>query len=310
MTSWRLRLSIYAAILIVGFGVAVSGQPFWIQMMIGIMIPAILAISWDILSRTGQVSLGSGAFFGLGTYSVALSSPLVGEHFAWLAAVFMCALVAILLGLATLRLRKMYFAIATLALTLSMQVAILVFSDWTGGSGGISPPLLMGGEPAYQLGAITLLLLGSAMVSDYFLSKRLRPALFLVRTNPNLAAASGIPVVRLRVTVFMISGILAGIGGACYGGLYGYVVPTDVFTLNWSILPLAIVILGGMDTTIGPLFGALLIRLLEETARGYIGGVGYQVVYGAVIIIFVILMPTGVVGLIRKLRNWLRGLRG
>lgn len=301
-------IAIYAAILAVGLGVAFSGQPFWIQLTIGVMIPAMVAIAWDILSRTGQVTLGSAAFFGIGTYSVTLFEPIVGAHLAWLAAVLMCAVVAMLLGLLTLRLRKMYFAIATLGLTLSMQVAVLVFSDITGGAGGISPPLLMGGEPSHQLVAITMLLLAAAMVSDFFLSRRMRPALFLVRTNPSLAAASGIAVVRLRVIAFMVSGVLAGMGGACYGGLYGYVVPTDVFNMNWSVLPLAIAILGGMDTTLGPLLGAVLLRALEELARHYVGGVGYQVVYGAVIILFVVTMPTGVVGMLRKLAGWARSL--
>ena len=117
-----------------------------------------------------------------------------------------------------------------------------------------------------------------------------------------IAAASGIAVVRTRIVVFTVSGVLAGICGALYGSLYGYVVPTDVFTVNWSVLPLAIAILGGMDTTLGPLLGAVLIRALEEVARATIGGVGYQVVYGAVIILFVLLLPKGLAGLIERIR--------
>jgi len=284
-----------------GGGIALVNNPFWVQLAIGVLISAILALAWDILSRTGQVTLGSAAFFGLGAYGVGLLAPLVGAFFAWIASLLICALVAMLLGLLTLRLRKMYFAIATLGLALSLQVLVLVFKDWTGGSGGISPPVLLDGDPQLQLLAITGFVLLAALVSDYFLSNRLRPTLFLLRTNPELAAASGIPVVRTRVLVFTVSGVLAGIGGALYGGLYGYVVPTDVFTTNWSVLPLAIVILGGMDTTLGPLLGAILIRALEEVARAHIGGVGYQVTYGAVIILFVLLMPSGLVGLFRKI---------
>ncbi|WP_342641387.1 branched-chain amino acid ABC transporter permease [Rhodoligotrophos ferricapiens] len=306
MRSPAVRVLTYLAIAIIGCGIALFAQPFWVQLFIGIMISAIMALAWDILSRTGQVSLGSAAFFGVGTYSVALLAEVLGTALAWASVVVVCGVLAVLLGLLTLRLRKMYFAIATMGLTLSMQVAVLVFSDWTGGSGGVIPPLLMGGDPVHQLLAITALLVIAAMVSDFFLSRRMRPALFLVRTNPALAAASGIPVVRLRIIAFTISGILAGIAGACYGGLYGYVVPTDVFNLNWSVLPLATVILGGMDTTLGPLLGALVIRALEETARTVIGGVGYQVVYGAVIILFVVLMPTGIVGLFNRILNFAR----
>ena len=298
------RLLLYLGILVVGGGIGLHNDPYWIQLAIGVLITAILALAWDILSRTGQVTLGSAAFFGLGTYGVALLAPLTGTFWACLASVALCALVALLLGLLTLRLRKMYFAITTMGLVLSLQVLVLVFKDWTGGSGGISPPVFFEGDPQYQLFAITGFLLLAALVSDYFLSKRLRPALFLVRTNPELAAASGIPVVRTRVLVFTVSGVLAGIAGILYGGLY--VVPTDVFTMNWSVMPLAIAILGGMDTTLGPILGAILIRALEEVARAYIGGVGYQVIYGAVIIVFVMVLPAGLVGLFRSVLRRLK----
>lgn len=301
MRSPAARLATYAAIVVVGGAAAYLNQPFWVQLLIGILISAILAVAWDILSRTGQVSLGSAAFFGIGTYATGLLAPAIGVIPAWLGAVVVCAIAAMLVGFLTLRLRKMYFAIATLGMTLSLQVVVIVFGDWTGGSGGLSPPLLMGGDPRWQLVAITGFFLLSVIVSDYLLSSRIRPALFMLRTNPGLAAASGVPVVRTRVAVFTVSGILAGMAGACYGGLYGYVVPTDVFTLNWSVLPLAIVILGGMDTTFGPILGAFLIRALEELARHYIGGVGYQVVYGGVIILFVLVMPGGIVGVLRSL---------
>ncbi|TCT04825.1 branched-chain amino acid ABC transporter permease [Paralcaligenes ureilyticus] len=297
----RKNLLVYASIAIAGGGIASFNSPFWVQLAIGVLISAILALAWDILSRTGQVTLASAAFFGLGAYGVGLLAPVMGIFLAWIATLIICALVAMLLGLLTLRLRKMYFAIATLGLSLSLQVLVLVFKEWTGGSGGLSPPVLLDGDPRLQLLAITGFVLIAALVSDYFLSDRLRPALFLVRTNPELAAASGIPVVRTRILVFTVSGVLAGISGALYGGLYGYVVPTDVFTINWSVLPLAIVILGGMDTTLGPILGALLIKAIEEIARAYIGGVGYQVVYGAIIILFVLFLPTGLMGLFKKI---------
>jgi branched-chain amino acid transport system permease protein len=301
------RLALYGGIVVVGGGIALVNSPFWVQLFIGILISATVALAWDLLSRIGQVSLGSAAFFGLGTYGVAMLTPLVGVAFAWLGSLVVCALLAMVFGLLTLRLRKMYFAIATLGMALSMQVLMLVFGDWTGGSGGISPPVLMDGDPKSQLLVVTAVLLVAAFVSDLFLSKRLRPTLFLLRSNPALAAASGIPVVRTRVLVFTVSGVLVGAGGALYGGLYGYVVPTDVFTVNWSVLPLAAAILGGMDTTLGPVVGALLIRALEELARVFVGGAGYQVVYGAVIIVFVLAMPAGLVGLVKRI--W-RGARG
>jgi branched-chain amino acid transport system permease protein len=253
------------------------------------------------LSRTGQVSIGSAAFFGIGAYATALLEPIAGIWLAWLGMMAACAAAAAILGLVTLRLRRMYFAIATLGFTLSLQVAVLVFPDVTGGAGGISPPELAGGDPRWQVAVILGIVLAAAVVSDGLQSLRFRPAFFMIRAKPELAAACGVPVVRTKILAFVVSGVLAGIAGSCYGGLYGYVVPTDVFTLNWSVLPLAASILGGMDTTLGPLLGAALLRVLEAGAQRVVGGSGYQVVYGAVIILFVVAMPQGLVGLARRL---------
>jgi branched-chain amino acid transport system permease protein len=303
------RLTLYAAIIMLGGGVAALNDPFWIQLSLGIFITGIAALAWDILSRTGQISLGTAGFFGIGAYGTALFEPMLGAVMAWVASLATCALVAFVIGALTLRLRRMYFAITTMALALSLQVLVLVFSPWTGGAGGVAPPFLAGGEPQFQLLAVTGFLLLATVVSDIFLSGRWRPAFFMIRTNPNLAATSGVAVVRMKIFVFTVSGVLSGISGACYAGLYGYVVPGDVFTLHWSILPLAAAIMGGMDTTLGPLLGALLLRALEELARSAVGGVGYQVVYGLVIILFIVLMPEGVAGRLRKWASRLAGAR-
>ncbi|MEO9191208.1 MAG: branched-chain amino acid ABC transporter permease [Acetobacteraceae bacterium] len=297
-----------ATALILGIGFAAG--PYWVQLAIGVAISALLALSWDVLSRAGLVSLGTAGFFGLGSYSSALLADPLGAGLAWVCTVPVCALVAMALGLITLRLRRMYFAIATLAFALALQVVVLIAPDLTGGAGGISPTVIFGGDPRFQLLLIGAFLLAALGISDVLLTPRFRPAFFVIRVNPDLAAASGVPVVRAKVLAFMVSGVIAGLAGASYGGLYGYVVPADVFTLNWSVLPLAVTVLGGMDTTTGPLLGAILLRALEEAARATVGGVGYQVVYGAVIIGFVLLMPSGIVGLVHRLRQRPRTVAG
>jgi branched-chain amino acid transport system permease protein len=295
------RLALYVGVAASLGLIAASQNAFLIQIAIGVAISAILALSWDILSRTGQVSLGQAAFFGIGAYGSALLTPKLGVVLGWMAGIALCGLAAILLGLVTLRLRRLYFTIATLSFSLSMQVLILVAPDWTGGSTGILPPVIAGGSPPAQLLVIAAFLVAAAIVSDVFLGRRFRPAFFMIRSNPELAAASGVPVVALKILAFAVSGMIAGIAGACYAGLYGYVIPEDVFTTNWNVLPLAVTVLGGMDTTFGPIIGAVMLRLLEEVARHYVGGVGYQVVYGAVIILFIVVMPQGVVGAGRRL---------
>ncbi|MCW2239223.1 branched-chain amino acid ABC transporter permease [Azospirillum canadense] len=295
------RLGFYAAVAAPFVVVAVAEHPFFVQIAIGVAVSAILALAWDILSRTGQVSLGHAAFFGMGGYGSALLTPVFGPVLGWAAGILLCGAVAVLLGAVTLRLRRLYFTIATLSFSLSIQVFILVTPDLTGGSTGIMPPVIAGGSPPHQLLFITACLVVAATVSDIFLGPRFRPAFFMIRNNPHLAAASGVPVTRLKILAFAVSGMVAGLAGACYAGLYGYVIPEDVFTTNWNVLPLAVTILGGMDTTLGPIIGAVALRALEEVARHFVGGVGYQVVYGAVIILFIVGMPVGLVGFARGL---------
>jgi branched-chain amino acid transport system permease protein len=305
--SFLPSLGLYVLIVAPSLLILAADRPFLIQVAIGTLISAILALAWDILSRTGQVSLGHAAFFGIGGYGSALLTPIVGAVLGWIIGILLCGIVAVLLGAVTLRLRRLYFTIATLSFSLSIQVLILVTPGLTGGATGIMPPVIAGGSPPLQLSFITGCLVAAALVSDVFLGRRFRPAFFMIRNNPELAAASGVPVTRLKILAFAVSGMVAGLAGACYCGLYGYVIPDDVFTTNWNVMPLAVTILGGMDTTLGPIVGAIVLRVLEEVARHFVGGVGYQVVYGAVIILFIVGMPEGLVGygrqLIRKSRR-------
>lgn len=299
---WSIRALPYLLTLVTGIVLLVGADPYWIQIVLGAGLLAILALSWDILSRTGQVSLGQAAFFGIGAYASALSGD-IGWLAGWLVAAAVCGVTALLLGLLTLRLRQVYFTIATMALSLSFKVLIVIFGAFTGGASGISPPIIGDGDPVVQMASVLALLVLSLAASDIFLSDRFRPAFFMIRSKPSLAAASGIPIVRMKVLAFVVSGVLAGLAGAAFGGLYGYIVPDDVFALSWSVMPLAATVLGGMDSTIGPFFGALALKVLEGVARNYIGGVGYQVVYGAVMIVFIAVLPKGLAGLLATVRE-------
>jgi branched-chain amino acid transport system permease protein len=297
-----IRALPYLVTLGTGIILLFNQDPYWIQIVLGVSLLAILALSWDILSRTGQVSLGQAAFFGIGAYTSALSGDL-GWIAGWLTAAAVCGVTALLLGLLTLRLRQVYFTIATIALSLSFKVLILIFGDFTGGASGIAPPMIGDGNPNVQMGAVLGLVVLSILASDVFLSDRYRPAFFMIRTKPSLAAVSGIPIVRMKILAFTVSGMLAGLAGAAYAGLYGYIVPDDVFALSWSVMPLAATILGGMDSTIGPFFGAIALKVLEGVARNYVGGVGYQIVYGAVMILCIAILPKGLAGLLTTIRE-------
>jgi branched-chain amino acid transport system permease protein len=280
-----------------------GGSPYVIQISLGVLVTIILTLSWDMTHRVGYLNMAQAGMFGTGGYAVAMLAPVIGPYWAWIGGIIACVPFALVIGAITLRLKGFYFNLATLAFTVAMQVVVTMWSDITGGASGISPPVLADGEPRYQLLVLVGLLLGSMVVSDVFLSRKRGPALAMIRSHPEVAAASGIRVTQTKIVVFVVSSMMSGVAGAAYATLYGYVVPDDMFNLYWAITPIASVLLGGADSTIGAIIGASLIRVLEEVAKITIGGIGYQVVYGVVIIIFVLVFPGGIVALFRRLRQ-------
>jgi len=291
----------YLIVLLCGGLLALYGDPFYVQITLGITILTILAISWDILARTGQISFGTAAFFGIGAYSTAILHVYLGVIGSWLIGIILAIIIALLFGRALLKLQGMYFAITTFAFSLALPVVALVLSPITGGAAGITPYVFWGGNRRLQLLMCILFLIFAMIISDWFLQLRLRVAAFLIRSHPELAFSSGIPVVKTKIITFGVSGGLAALAGALYGGLYGFIVPEDAFNPLWSVLPFAIALLGGVDSTLGPIIGGVVLRILEEKTKDLIGSYGYQLVVGAVIILCITLMPDGILGLLKRI---------
>lgn len=276
------------------------GTDRYLMQLANVMLMFIaLALSWDVVARTGQLSLAHGAFFGVGTYTVALAHkygalpPLAGLAIAAIVGIG----IALALGVVTLRLRGIYFAIATLAFGEVLRTVALQLPDLTGGTIGISmPPLFDGDRVAsyYLAGAICLLALGLSLSVRY---TRLHYAVTAIRTNETVAAAMGVPVVRTKVLTFTASAVVATLAGAYYMPFITHTDPNDAFEVSRSVASLAFPIFGGIYTTVGPVIGTLVLRSLEEYLRVTPPWKeGYQVVYGAVIVLAVLFMPRGVVG--------------
>lgn len=259
-----------------------------------------LALSWDIVARTGQLSLAHGAFFGLGAYGVAIAyrswhvPPLAGIVLA----AALAGIVAVGLGVVTLRLRGIYFAIATLAFAEVLRTVALQLPDLTGGTVGIAMPPLFDGDRMlsyYLIGAIFVLTLGASI---WVRRSPLQYAITAIRANEAVAAVMGVSVVRTKVALFAISATLAGLAGAFYMPFITHTDPADAFDISRSVAALVFPIFGGLYTTVGPIVGTLLLRSLEEYLRVTPPWKdGYQVVYGLVIVIAVLFMPRGIVGL-------------
>lgn len=283
------------------------GSDRYLMLLANVMLMFMaLALSWDVVARTGQLSLAHGAFFGIGAYTVALGhkfvalSPLLGMA----AAAVVGFVIAAILGAVTLRLRGIYFAIATLAFGEVLRTVTLQLPDLTEGPIGISmPPLFDGDRVAsyYVIGVVFVLALALSLGVRY---TRAHYAVTAIRTNESVAAVMGVPVVRTKLLTFAASATIAALAGAFYMPFITHTDPTDAFDVSRSVASLAFPIFGGIYTTAGPVIGTIALRSLEEYLRVTPPWKeGYQVLYGAVIVIAVLFIPRGLVGLAESLRR-------
>lgn len=301
----ELTMWLVAVVAVALLPLAIGSDRYFMQLANVMLVFVALAVSWDVVARTGQLSLAHGAFFGVGAYTVALAHkygaipPLVGLALA----VLVGTGVALALGAVTLRLRGIYFAIATLAFGEVLRTVALQVPDVTGGTIGISmPPLFEGDRVAsyYVIGAIALVAVALSLTIRY---TRWHYAVTALRTNEAVAAAMGVPVVRTKVLAFTTSAVIATLAGAYYMPFITHTDPNDAFEVSRSVAALAFPIFGGIYTTVGPVIGTLVLRSLEEYLRVTPPWKeGYQVVYGAVIVLAVLFIPRGLVGVLQRLR--------
>lgn len=299
LAAWVAFLGVLALLPLSGIG---SDRYLMFLANVMLMFMA-LALSWDVVARTGQLSLAHAAFFGVGAYTVALGHkyaalhPLLGLALAALVG----AAIALGLGIVTLRLRGIYFAIATLAFVEVLRTVALQLPELTGGPVGISmPPLFDGDRIAsyYLAGALFILALA---VSLSIRHTRAHYAVSAVRANETIAAVMGVNVVRTKVLAFVASATLAALAGAFYMPFITHTDPHDAFDVSRSVAALVFPIFGGLYTTVGPIIGTIALRSFEEYLRVTPPWKeGYQVVYGGVIVISVLFIPRGVLGLIER----------
>ena len=189
------------------------------QIAVFVLSSATLALSWDVLARTGQLSLAHAAFYGLGAYSYALLATAgVPQLLAFLAAGVIAALASVLLGAVTMRLQGMYFAIATLAFAEVIKTIVNQLS-FTGGPQGYLVPALLGGDflSVYYLGLGVLVVL--ILISSFILRSKLGFAFTAIRQGELVARVLGVDVTRYKLLAFVISSFFVGLTGAFVASL-------------------------------------------------------------------------------------------
>jgi len=271
-----------------------------------VMIYAIAVLGLNILTGyNGQISLGHGGFFAVGAYTTAI----LMHHYAvpyWATlppAALICFVLGVLFGLPALRFEGPYLALVTLAMAVATPQVLKYFDNWTGGQQGLnlvkpSPPAALGIDRDRWLYFITLLVLLLAIrVAANLLHGRTGRAMVAIRDNPIAAGAMGVNVSLYKSLTFGVSALYTGMAGALGAVVTGFVAP-DSFTFALSIQLFVGLVVGGVGSIPGTLFGGLFAlfapNIAEAVSKGLAGAV-----YGVILVLVIYVMPSGAAGLVR-----------
>ncbi len=301
-------LIVAAAAVSVPFGF----PPFRVSQFTLALAYAVAALGLNLLiGYTGQISLGHGAFFALGAYTTAvlMSKTGVPDLLAIPAAGTLAFAAGLLLGIPALRLRGHYLALVTLGVAVATPQLIKRFDGLTGGTQGLSagspgPPGWLGLAQDQYLYMVALVVAALAFVMAANLVRgRVGRALVAIRSGEISARATGVNLTTFKLRAFALSAMLAGVGGALYTYVVGFVAP-ESFTIAVSFVFLAAIVVGGLGTIAGALFGALFIQFVPVYTSD-INEALAGVLYGGVLILFMYVLPGGVVGLGHRLYGWI-----
>jgi branched-chain amino acid transport system permease protein len=271
----------------------------------------VLATAWNILGGyTGYVNFGSAAFFALGAYSTVFlhkSFPLPIPILIVIGGV-VSGIVGLGTGYLTLRLRGAFFAIATLALAVVLQTLVVNW-DYVGGSRGayiIRPnEIALIGPYVQYLFLLMLALAVIALATARGIERsQLGYGFATIRDDELAAEASGVPTLRLKLIATTISGALMGMAGAPFPYYIGYLQPSSAFGLEYAVNSIAMPMIGGTTSWVGPLIGAILLGSLQQIATVTISSAVNLLIVGLLLVGFVIIAPNGIVGLVQ---DFLRG---
>lgn len=298
--------------------VALAAMPFllpnyFLHIAIQVLLWGFIYTAWAMMGRFGLVSLGHGAFMGVGAYTSALLWNLYGIT-PWLgipAGVVLTVLLALVIGYPCFHLRIVghYFALVTLALSQVVALVVIAARDVTGGSLGMTPRAV--GTSLYalqfpdrtQFYFVVLGLWVVVLAIRRWADQGMRSAaLEAIGEDETAAAAVGINVMREKLRVTMVSAAITAVGGSMFVQYLMYVNPETVSGVGISLQIVFASIAGGMYGLLGPTIGSLLTLSLTEGLRiafgtNFIGAA--NTIYGLLLILFIIFMPRGLVGVIQ-----------
>jgi branched-chain amino acid transport system permease protein len=310
-----LRRHAPLALVVVAFGIVplLTEDRFTLDNVVVILIFATFATAWNIAGgMTGLFSLGHAALFAIGAYGSVLLNQRAGIPvlLAIPVAAVIAVLAALLIGLMSLRLRGHYFALATLAFGATVLVLLSNFPSVTGGDEGISLPfepdaasLVFAGKVPYLYIGLGLYAVAGLVTTVLYHSKwgyRMRA----IREDEVTARSMGIPVLRAKLLAVSLSGLFSSLAGSLFAYYTLYITPDNTASIDVSLKPALMAIIGGMLGVFGPLLGAVLIVVLEQQIITTIGadvpGLS-SAIYGGLLILSILVLPNGLVGLVKSL---------
>ena len=271
-----------------------------------ILQATIMATAWNILGGfTGYVNFGSAGFFAIGAYtSVALHQALEPSMLVLLlVAALLGGLVGLATGYLTLRLRGVYFAIATLAMAIVFETFVTNW-EYVGGATGayiLTPETVFFFDSYIEfLFALMLFLaLGAIAIARHLQVSRIGKGLSAIRDDEIAAECAGVPTLRLKLVSTTTMGALMAIAGVPYPFFVTYVDPLSAFNLVIAVNAIAMPMIGGTATWYGPVVGALLLGSIQEVATVTISSEVNVLIVGVLLVLFIMVAPQGIVGLIR-----------
>jgi branched-chain amino acid transport system permease protein len=274
----------------------------------------VLATAWNILGGyAGYVNFGSAAFFAVGAYTgvalfKAFGVPVVVQVIAGAA---MAGLLGLAVGALTLRLRGIYFSIATVAITIVLETTV---TNWgyVGGAKGLpiergTSSLLFASYLEWLFVLMAVITVIAVFAARYVETSWIGRGLRAIRDNEEAAECSGVPTLKLKLFAATLSGALMGAAGAPFAMYLSFIEPVSTFSLNYAVSALAMPVIGGMAHWSGPVIGAILLGSLQQIVTVTLSANWALFILGALLVVFVVVAPEGILGLVAKLRQRGRG---